>query len=239
MCRFSLTHVLILMAVLFIVGCDSRNNAAKSHECSEEASCNTIKSQEHSQEISYHYDKLSWLHDIGICSDSLMSDTVPNAFHRKGMYLDSLQIQRLIEDKIPNRENLSISSIRLFSIKELSDSLFICFYVYEFSDIEDTYMFLYNEKGEATDTLKLPLPSESNIMDVVDGIEYIYYFESNVEFTDNNHFVVIEEASTKGWNVENNKCEFDTSLVTETYYEISANGKIYKEDVVKTQRCPG
>lgn len=239
MCRFSLIHVLILMAALFIVGCDSRNNAAKSRECSEEASCNTIKSQEHFQEISYRYDKLSWLHDIGICSDSLMSDTVPNAFHRKGVYLDSLQIHRLIEDKIPNREDLSISSIRLFSINELSDSLFICFYVYEFADIEDTYMFLYNEKGEATDALKLPPSEKSDLVDVVDGIEHIDVFESDIEFPDNNHFIVIENSSTKGWDFENNKCVFETSLVTKTYYVISANGKIHKEDVVKTQRCPG
>lgn len=219
MCRFLLTNIFVFIATLCIIGCNHQANAAKV--------------QEHSDETPYKSGELLWLHDIGICSDSLMSDTVPNPLHRKGVYLDSLQIHRLIADKIPNREDTSISSIRLFSIKKLSDSLFICFYVYEFSDIEDTYMFLYNEKGEATDALKLPLPSVSNIMDVVDGIEYIYYFESNVEFTDNNHFIVIENNSTKGWDIENNKCKFETSLVTETYYVISPNGKIHKEDVAK------
>ncbi len=209
----------MFIATLCIIGCNHQANATKL--------------QGYSEETSYKSDELSWLHDIDICADSLIADTVPNAFHRKGVYLDSLQIHRLIADKIPNREDLSISSIRLFSIKKLSDSLFICFYVYEFSDIEDTYMFLYNENGEATDALKLPLPSKSDIMDVVDGIEYIYYFKSNVEFTDNNHFVVIEKNSTKGWDVENNKCEFETSLVTETHYVISPNGKIYKEYVAK------
>ena len=192
----------MFIATLYIIGCNHQTNATKSKECADVAS--------------YSCNKLSWLHDIGICSDSLMSDTVPDAFHRKGVYLDSLQIHRLISDKIPNREDLSISSIRLFSINELSDSLFICFYVYEFSDIEDTYMFLYNEKGVATDALKLPPSEKSDLVDVVDGIEHIDVFESDIEFPDNNHFIVIEKSSTKGWDLENNKFVFETSLVTKT-----------------------
>ena len=183
-------------------------------------------------------DNLILFQDLGISLDSIISvDTIPNAFSRQGIYLDSLQIQELIADKIPNRASLSYSSIRLFSIKKLSDCLCVGVYVYEYSDIEDIYMVIYKDMA-ITDILKLPIQEESNIKDVIEDIEYIDYFESSVRFTDNSHFIITERSTTKGWNYDE-ECVFKTSLKIETFYSISTDGQINKEDVVKTQSCPG
>ena len=183
-------------------------------------------------------DNLILFQDLGISLDSIISvDTIPNAFSRQGIYLDSLQIQELIADKIPNRASLSYSSIRLFSIKKLSDCLCVGVYVYEYSDIEDIYMVIYKDMA-ITDILKLPIQEESNIKDVIEDIEYIDYFESSVRFTDNSHFIITERSTTKGWN-HDEECVVKTSLKIETFYSISTDGQINKEDVVKTQSCPG
>ncbi len=183
-------------------------------------------------------DNLILFRDLGISLDSIISvDTIPNAFSRQGIYLDSLQIQELIADKIPNRASLSYSSIRLFSIKKLSDCLCVGVYVYEYSDIEDIYMVIYKDMA-ITDILKLPIQEESNIKDVIEDIEYIDYFESSVRFTDNSHFIITERSTTKGWN-HDEECVVKTSLKIETFYSISTDGQINKEDVVKTQSCSG
>lgn len=203
--------------------------------------CNThvTKSQDVNSGIAHSVGKnLMWLGDLEIYADSLIiSDTIPDIFSRKGIYLDSLQIHELIADKIPNRAPLSISSIRIFSIKELSDSLLMCGYVYEFSDIEDIYMFLY-KNSNITDVLKLPIQEESNISFVTDDIEYIDYVESFTEFTDNSHFIIIEKFSTKGWDIDG-ECVFKTTMSKKTHYTISADGKIHKENVVKSQSSIG
>ncbi len=219
----SVFHIVVVFAALSFGACKQTNAAELQdvvYEDSQSSGCN-----------------LSWLRDMGVCPDSLIiGDTVPNAFSCKGVYLDSMQIQRLIADNIPNRESCSISSIRLFSIKELSDSIAMCTYVYEFSDIEDIYMVLYKSTS-ATDVLKLPVPEMSDIDTVTDDVEYINYFKSNVEFTDDAHFMITEVTSTKGWNIDG-KCVFKSSLSAQTSYSISTDGKIHKKDVVKTQSCP-
>lgn len=178
-----------------------------------------------------------WLGDLGIVADSLIvTDTITNINSRKGLYLDSLQIQELIADKIPNKASSRVSSIRLFSIKELSDSLLMCGYVYEYSDIEDIYMFLYKNRNIA-DVLKLPIQEESNISSVTDDVEFIDYFESCTEFTDNSHFIVTEKTSTKGWNIDG-ECVFKTIMSKKTHYTISDDGKIHKGDIIKSQPSP-
>ncbi len=82
--------------------------------------------------------------------------------------------------------------------------------------------------------LKLPIQEESDISSVTDDIEYVDYFESFTEFTDNSHFTVTEIISTKGWNIDG-ECVFETAMSEKTHYSISANGKIDKGDVVKSQ----
>lgn len=219
-------HIVVFFATLFIIGCNNQTNATKSVELiSDNSSCRS--------------DNLSWLRDIGITVDTLITDTIPNAFHKKGVYLDSLQIQKLISNKIPSRAPYEFSSIRLFAIKEISDSLTFCVYMYKFSDIEDIYGLIYNNKGLVTDVIKLPIPETSDIEDVIDDIEYIYYFDSKIEFTDNYNFIVTEHSSNKGFNNGNDECVFTTSLTVKTFYSISLNGKIKKLDVVKTQSCSG
>lgn len=178
-----------------------------------------------------------WLGDLGIVADSLIvTDTITNINSRNGVYLDSLQIQELIADIIPNKLSPRISSIRLFSVKELSDSLLMCGYVYEYSDIEDIYMFLYKNRSIA-DVLKLPIQEESNISSVTDDVEYVDCFESYTEFTDNSHFIVTEKTSTKGWNIDG-KCVFNTTMSKKTHYTILDDGKIHKGDIIKSQSSP-
>lgn len=219
-------YIVSIIAVIFLIGCNQRNDVSK-------AEGTNIESIEHNSV------NLKWLRDIKIKVDTLITDTVPNAFHKKGVYLDSLQIQKLISDKIPERMPETISSIRLFAIKELSDSLTLCGYVYEFSDIEDLYGLIYDHEGNITDVIKFPIPSTSDIENVVDNVEYIYYFESDIEFTDNHNFIVIERSSTKGYDNNNGECVFETSLTTKTFYSISLEGKIKKGEVVNTQSCQG
>lgn len=98
-------------------------------------------------------------------------------------------------------------------------------------------MVIYKDMA-ITDILKLPIQEESNIKDVIEDIEYIDYFESSVRFTDNSHFIITERSTTKGWN-HDEECVVKTSLKIETFYSISTDGQINKEDVVKTQSCPG
>lgn len=201
-------------------------------------SCNNnraTKSQEVDSGIEHNdRENLIWLGDLEIDADSLIvADTIPDIYSRKGVYLDTLQIQVLIADKIPDKAPPSVSSIRLFSVKELSDSLLMCGYVYEYSDIEDIYMFLYKDR-RITDVLKLPIQEESNISSVTDDIEYVDYFESFTEFIDKSHFTVTEKISTKGWNIDG-ECVFNTGMSKKTHYTISADGKIHKECVVKSQ----
>ncbi|WP_295729142.1 hypothetical protein [uncultured Muribaculum sp.] len=215
--------IFIFLAILIFGGCDPKN---------------TTKTQDSVavDSIQVVSDNFLLFRNLGVYSDSLIFvDTIPNAFSQKGIYLDSLQIQQLLADKIPNMACLSYSSIRLFSVKELSDSLYLGVYVYEYSDIEDIYMAIYKDTV-ITDVLKLPIQEHSDIKDVIDDIEYIDYFESSVIFTDNIHFTITELSATKGWN-DDEECVFDTSLKKETFYSISANGQIHKEDVVKTQSC--
>lgn len=222
--KFSPIIIIIFIATLILSGCNQQQ-AAKAQNLTADSSLVVN-------------DNLILFRNLGISLDSLISvDTIPKALSRQGIYLDSLQIQELIADKIPNRASLSYSSIRLFSIKELSDSLCVGFYVYEYSDIEDIYMVVYKDIA-ITDVLKLPIQEESNIKDVIDDIEYIDYFESSVLFTDNSHFIITELSTTKGWNYDE-ECVFKTSLKIETFYSISPDGQIHKEDVVKTQSCPG
>lgn len=227
--RKNYRYILSVFAVIFIIGCNQKN-VSKAEE---------IKAEEIAvEEPECHSDNVEWLRNQGIMVDTLITDTIPNAFHKKGVYLDSLQISKLISNKIPDRKPETISSIRLFAVKELSDSLTFCFFIYEFSDIEDVYGLIYNQEGEITDVVKLPIPEISDVENVVDDIEYIYYFDSNIEFTDNHNFIVIERSSTKGWN-SNNECVFVTSLTKKTFYSISLDGKIKKLDVVKSQSCSG
>lgn len=217
--------ILIFLVILIFGGCNPQN---------------TTKTQDlvTTDSIQVVSGNFLLFRDLGVYSDSLIFvDTIPNAFSQKGVYLDSLQIQGLIADKIPNRAYLSYSSIRLFSVKELSDSLYMGVYVYEYSDIEDIYMAIYKDTV-ITDVLKLPIQELSDIKDVIDDIEYIDYFESSVIFTDNNHFTIAELSATKGWN-NDAECVFNTSLKKEAFYSISTDGRIHKEDVVKTQSCSG
>lgn len=222
--KFSPIIIIIFIATLILSGCNQQQ-AAKAQNLTADSSLVVN-------------DNLILFRNLGISLDSLISvDTIPKALSRQGIYLDSLQIQELIADEIPNRASLSYSSIRLFSIKELSDSLCVGFYVYEYSDIEDIYMVIYKDMA-ITDILKLPIQEESNIKDVIEDIEYIDYFESSVRFTDNSHFIITERSTTKGWN-HDEECVVKTSLKIETFYSISPDGQIHKEDVVKTQSCPG
>lgn len=69
---------------------------------------------------------------------------------------------------------------------------------------------------------------------MTDDIEYVDYFESFTEFTDNSHFTVTEKISTKGWNIDG-ECVFKTAMSKKTYHTISADGKIDKEGVIKSQ----
>ena len=222
--KFAPIIIIIFIASLILSGCNQQQTAKAQNLTAN----STLVAN----------DNLRPFSNLGISPDSLIFvDTIPNAFSRRGTYLDSLQIQELIADKIPNRASLSYSSIRLFSVKELSDSLCVGVYVYEYSDIEDIYMVVYKDTA-ITDVLKLPIQEKSDIQDVIDGIEYIDYFESSVIFTDDSHFIVTELSTTKGWN-NNEECVFKTSLKKETFYSISTDGQIHKEDVVKTQSCPG
>lgn len=82
--------------------------------------------------------------------------------------------------------------------------------------------------------LKLPIQEESDISSVTDDIEYVDYFESFTEFIDKSHFTVTEKISTKGWNIDG-ECVFNTGMSKKTHYTISADGKIHKEGVVKSQ----
>ncbi len=224
MSKFFPIIIIIFIATLILSGCNQQQ-AAKTQNLTADSPLVVN-------------DNLILFQDLGISLDSIISvDTIPNAFSRQGIYLDSLQIQELIADKIPNRASLSYSSIRLFSIKKLSDCLCVGVYVYEYSDIEDIYMVIYKDMA-ITDILKLPIQEESNIKDVIEDIEYIDYFESSVRFTDNSHFIITERSTTKGWN-HDEECVVKTSLKIETFYSISTDGQINKEDVVKTQSCPG
>ena len=224
MSKFFPIIIIIFIATLILSGCNQQQ-AAKTQNLTADSPLVVN-------------DNLILFRNLGISLDSIISvDTIPNAFSRQGIYLDSLQIQELIADKIPNRASLSYSSIRLFSIKKLSDCLCVGVYVYEYSDIEDIYMVIYKDMA-ITDILKLPIQEESNIKDVIEDIEYIDYFESSVRFTDNSHFIITERSTTKGWN-HDEECVVKTSLKIETFYSISTDGQINKEDVVKTQSCPG
>ena len=71
-------------------------------------------------------------------------------------------------------------------------------------------MFLYKNRSIA-DVLKLPIQEKSDISSVTDDIEYVDYFESFTEFTDNSHFTVTEIISTKGWNIDG-ECVFETAM---------------------------
>lgn len=224
MSKLSPIILIIFIATLTLSGCNQQQ-AAKTQNLTVDSTLVVT-------------DNLILFSDLGISPDSLIFvDTIPNAIFRQGLYLDSLQIQKLIADKIPNRASPSYSSIRLFSVKELSDSLCVGVYAYEYSDIEDIYMVVYKDMAIA-DVLKLPIQEESNIKDIIDSIEYVDYFESSVIFTDDSHFIVTELSTTKGWD-NDEKCVFKTSLKKETFYSISTDGQIHKEDVVKTQSCPG
>lgn len=193
-----------------------------------------VSSNKNQDGFSYNY---RWLRDLGIYADGLkFSDSIPNPSSRKGVYLDSLQIQELIPNKYPRRQPLPYS-IRLSSLKELSDSICLCIYVYEYSDMEYAYMITYNT-SKSIDVLKLPNLDNADIVNVIDDIEYIDYFESSVRFTDNSHFIITELSSTRGWN-NDEECVFNTSFKKETFYSISIDGQIHKEDVIKTQSCPG
>lgn len=215
--------IIIFIATLILCGCNQQQ-AAKAQNLTAYSSFAVD-------------DNLMLFRDLGISINSLISvDTIPSALSRQGIYLDSMQIQNLIADKIPNRASLSYSSIRLFSVKKLSDNLCVGVYVYEYSDIEDIYLIVYKDTA-ITDVLKLPIQEESNVKDVIDDIEYIDYFESLVIFTDDSHFIITELSTTKGYN--NEECVFKTSLKKETFYSISTDGQIHKEDVVKTQSCLG
>lgn len=159
MSKFFPIIIIIFIATLILSGCNQQQ-AAKTQNLTADSPLVVN-------------DNLILFQDLGISLDSIISvDTIPNAFSRQGIYLDSLQIQELIADKIPNRASLSYSSIRLFSIKKLSDCLCVGVYVYEYSDIEDIYMVIYKDMA-ITDILKLPIQEESNIKDVIDDIEYI------------------------------------------------------------------
>lgn len=216
--------IIIFIAALTFSGCNQQQ-AAKAQNLTADSSLAVD-------------DNLMLFRDLGISIDSLISvDTIPNALSRQGIYLDSMQIQKLIADKIPNRASLSYSSIRLFSVKKLSDNLCVGVYVYEYSDIEDIYLIVYKDTT-ITDVLKIPIQEESNVKDVIDDIEYIDYFESLVIFTDDSHFIITELSTTKGYN-NDEECVFKTSLKKETFYFISTDGQIHKEDVVKTQSCLG
>lgn len=213
--------IIFFLAILIFGGCNPQNKTK-------------TKDSVATDSVQVVSDNFLLFRNLGVYSDSLIFvDTIPNALSQKGIYLDSLQIQKLLADKISNRACLSYSSIRLFSVKELSDSLYLGVYVYEYSDIEDIYMAIYKDTV-ITDVLKLPIQEHSNIEDVIDDIEYIDYFESSVIFTDDIHFIITELSATKGWN-DDEECVFDTSLKKETFYSISTNGQIHKEDVVKTQ----
>ncbi len=217
--------IIIFIATLILCGCNQQQ-AAKAQNLTADSSFAVD-------------DNLMLFRDLGISIDSLISvDTIPSALSRQGIYLDSIQIQNLIADKIPNRASLSYSSIRLFSVKKLSDNLCVGVYVYEYSDVEDIYVIVYKDTA-ITDVLKLPIQEESNVKDVIDDIEYIDYFESLVIFTDDSHFIITELSTTKGYNYNNEECVFKTSLKKETFYSISTDGQIHKEDVVKTQSCLG
>lgn len=217
--------IIIFIATLILCGCNQQQ-AAKAQNLTADSSFAVD-------------DNLMLFRDFGISIDSLISvDTIPSALSRQGIYLDSIQIQNLIADKIPNRASLSYSSIRLFSVKKLSDNLCVGVYVYEYSDVEDIYVIVYKDTA-ITDVLKLPIQEESNVKDVIDDIEYIDYFESLVIFTDDSHFIITELSTTKGYNYNNEECVFKTSLKKETFYSISTDGQIHKEDVVKTQSCLG
>ncbi len=217
--------IILFIAILILCGCNQQQTAkAQNLTADSPLAVN---------------DNLMLFRDLGISIDSLISvDTIPNALSRQGIYLDSMQIQQFIADKIPNRASLSYSSIRLFSVKKLSDNLCVGVYVYEYSDIEDIYLIVYKDTA-ITDVLKLPIQEESNVKDVIDDIEYIDYFESLVIFTDDSHFIITELSTTKGYNYNNEECVFKTSLKKETFYSISTDGQIHKEDVVKTQSCLG
>lgn len=221
---FPIIIIIIFFATLIFSGCNQQQ-AAKAQNLTADSSLAVN-------------DNLMLFRDLGISIDSLISvDTIPNAHSRQGIYLDSMQIQKLIADNIPNRASLSYSSIRLFSVKKLSDSLCVGFYVYEYSDIEDIYLIVYKDTA-ITDVLKLPIQEESNVKDVIDDIEYIDYFESSVIFTDDRHFIITELSTTEGCN-NDEECVFKTSLKKETFYSISTDGQIHKEDFVKTQSCTG
>lgn len=217
--------IILFIAILILCGCNQQQTAkAQNLTADSPLAVN---------------DNLMLFRDLGISIDSLISvDTIPNALSRQGIYLDSMQIQQFIADKIPNRASLYYSSIRLFSVKKLSDNLCVGVYVYEYSDIEDIYLIVYKDTA-ITDVLKLPIQEESNVKDVIDDIEYIDYFESLVIFTDDSHFIITELSTTKGYNYNNEECVFKTSLKKETFYSISTDGQIHKEDVVKTQSCLG
>ena len=201
--------IILFIAILILCGCNQQQTAkAQNLTADSPLAVN---------------DNLMLFRDLGISIDSLISvDT----------------IQQFIADKIPNRASLSYSSIRLFSVKKLSDNLCVGVYVYEYSDIEDIYLIVYKDTA-ITDVLKLPIQEESNVKDVIDDIEYIDYFESLVIFTDDSHFIITELSTTKGYNYNNEECVFKTSLKKETFYSISTDGQIHKEDVVKTQSCLG
>lgn len=224
MSKFSPIIIIIFIASLILSGCN-QHQAAKAQPLTTDSSL----------VIS---DNLMLFRDLGISPDSLVfADTIPNVFSRTGIYLDSLQIHKLIADKIPNRASPSYSSIRLFSVKELPNSLCLGVYVYEYSDIVDIYIIVYKDTV-ITDVLKLPIQENSDIKDVIDDIEYIDYFESSVLFTDDSHFIITELSTTKGYN-NDEECVFKTSLKKETNFSITTDGQIHKEDVVKTQSCSG
>lgn len=163
-----ITYILSIFAAILLISCNQRNVSN-----SEDKRCEPQPAETIIEPTDCYSNNLTWLRDIGITVDTLITDTIPNAFHKKGVYLDSLQIQKLISDKIPSRAPYEFSSIRLFAIKEISDSLTFCVYMYEFSDIEDIYGLIYNNKGLVTDVIKLPIPETSDIEDVIDDIEYI------------------------------------------------------------------
>lgn len=235
MYKSSIFQIICIISALFCIGCN-RSKAINAQDA-------IADSNPHMQDVTADdnpsvVNNLTWLCGMGIYTDSLIvTDTIPNAFSRKGVYLDDLQIKKLIANKIPRRKSSLISSIRLFSIKELDDSLTLCTYVYEFSDIEDIYMLIY-KNAQITDILKLPIPEKSNLSNVINGTEYIDYFKSSVIFTDNSHFTISERTSTEGWN-NDNKCVFYTEFEIITVYYISTDGKIHKGDVIKSQSCQG
>lgn len=235
MYKFSIFHIICIISALFGIGCD-RSHATEPQDAIADSNQNVqdVTADDNPSVVG----NPTWISDMGIYTDSLIiADTIPNAFSRKGVYLDDMQIQKLIADKIPDRASSSISSIRLFSIKELDDSMTLCTYVYEFSDIEDIYMIIY-KNSHITDILKIPIPDKSDISNVICGTEYIDYFTSTVIFTDNSHFTINEHKSTKGWN-NDNECVFYTAMIIETFYNISTDGKIHKGDSFIHQCCHG